>query len=133
MTRVLANGTFDLIHPGHLHYLKQSAQHGDDLVVVIARDSRAKTKKDTLLFDEDERQELVAAIDAVDKAILGSTESIFDTVQQIQPDIITLGYDQDFDKESLKAALREHGSDAAVIRIDEGPSFSSSDLKEHLQ
>ncbi|MCJ7428978.1 MAG: adenylyltransferase/cytidyltransferase family protein [Candidatus Nanohaloarchaeota archaeon QJJ-5] len=130
--RILANGTFDLLHPGHLHYLEESAALGEELIVVIARDSRAREKKNTLLFDEQQRRDLVAALEPVDRAILGSNDSIFDTVKKVDPSIITLGYDQDFEKASLEDALDDRGFDTEVIRISEGPTFSSSQLKDRL-
>ncbi len=57
MKTVMAQGTFDILHPGHLHYFRESAALGDKLTVVIARDSRVSEKKDTY-FDEDERREM---------------------------------------------------------------------------
>jgi FAD synthetase len=42
--RVLATGTFDLLHPGHLFYLEQSKALGDELVVIVARDANVKHK-----------------------------------------------------------------------------------------
>lgn len=133
MKRVLANGTFDLIHPGHIHYLEESARYGEELYVVIARDTRAQEKKEHLLFDEDQRKQLVEALDPVDKAVLGSKGSIFDTVEEYDPDVITLGHDQEFDRDELITQLRNHGSDADVVRIEEGPAFSSHHLKDRLQ
>ncbi len=117
MTRVMAQGTFDILHPGHLHYLQESAALGDELVVVIARDSRMKTEK-PLVMDEESRRIVVEALRVVDRAVLGSEDSIFDTVDRIVPDVVTLGYDQDHDESELRAALARHGHpDVAVERI----------------
>ncbi|MDY6778305.1 MAG: adenylyltransferase/cytidyltransferase family protein [Candidatus Nanohaloarchaea archaeon] len=135
---VLANGTFDILHPGHIHYLRESAAHGDRLVVVIARDSRASAKKDSrakerkeqLCMGEEARKTVVDALEIVDEAILGSEESIFDTVASVEPDIITLGYDQDFDEDRLGRELRSRGFTADVVRIGKGGDFSSSDMKQ---
>ncbi len=129
MTRVLANGTFDFIHPGHLHYLHESAALGDELYVVIARDSRAQGKKDNLRMDESDRRAVVDALEMVDQAVLGSEDSIFETVEDVEPDIITLGHDQDFDEDELEQALTERGHDCRVVRIGKGPDHASSDLK----
>jgi len=129
MTRVLANGTFDFIHPGHLHYLRESAALGDELYVVIARDSRAEEKKDSLCMDEQARREVIDALEMVDHAVLGSEDSIFETVEQVQPDIITLGHDQGFDDDELEDALAERGHDCRVVRIGKSGDHASSDLK----
>jgi FAD synthetase len=128
MTRVLANGTFDFIHPGHIHYLEAASEHGDELYVVIACDSRASEERD-LVLDEEERRKVVDALTCVDKAILGSEESIFDTVEQVDPDIIALGYDQPFNKERLQEKLEQRDLHAEIVRIGRHGDYSSSDLK----
>ena len=74
MTRVMAQGTFDILHPGHTHYLKESLALGDELYVVIARDSRMKDTKD-LYMNEVDRREVVDALEFVDQAVLGSGKS----------------------------------------------------------
>lgn len=135
MTRVMAQGTFDLLHPGHIYYLEQSAALGDELHVVIARDARKADEKD-LVMDEEDRRVIVDALDTVDEAVLGSEDSIFDSVDRIDPDIITLGYDQPFDPDELMETLEAHGhSGIDVVRIDtyDGDTSSSSDLKQRIR
>lgn len=135
MTRVMAQGTFDLLHPGHIYYLRESAALGGELVVVIARDSRKKDEKN-LAMDEEGRRTVVDALEMVDEAVLGSEDSIFDSVERLQPDIITLGYDQPYDPDELTATLEQHGfPDIDVIRIDEyaGKIAASSDLRRRVQ
>lgn len=129
MTTVMAQGVFDILHPGHLHYLEQSKELGDELVVVIARDSRIE--KD-LYFSEAERKEMLEALEIVDQALLGSEESIYDTVEKVDPDIITLGYDQPYDKEEVASMAREaSGRKVDVERIDKRSDYSSSDIRNH--
>ncbi len=135
MTRVMAQGTFDLVHPGHIHYLEESAALGDELYVVIARDSRMNKEKN-LVMDEEDRRTVIDALETVDEAVLGSEDSIFDSVKRIQPDIITLGYDQPFDPDDLTETLDDHGfPDIEVVRIDayNGETTSSSDLKQRIR
>ncbi len=125
----MAQGTFDILHPGHIHYLKESKALGDELVVVIARDSRAGEKKD-LYFSEDERREMVEALEAVDRAVLGSEGDIYSTVREVDPDVITLGYDQEHDEEEVKKmAEKATGHTVEVVRIDEKEEYSSSDIR----
>jgi FAD synthetase len=136
MERVMAQGTFDILHPGHVHYLEASADHGDELVVVIARDARVRTRKDVFM-DEESRRRVVDALGCVDRAVLGSEGDLFDSVETLQPDVITLGYDQSFDPEALEADLAEAGfPDIDVVRIGAGPEdvvSSSSDIKARLE
>jgi FAD synthetase len=138
MTRVMAQGTFDILHPGHLHYLRESRDLGEELYVVIGRDSRMSERKD-LFMHEDARRQVVDALAVVDEAILGSEGSIFDTVARVDPDIITLGHDQAFDSDDLEAMLAEHGYSAVrVVRIgafepaSDEMIVSSSAIKEEL-
>lgn len=132
MTRVMAQGTFDILHPGHLHYLAESATLGDELFVVIARDSRVAIRKDIFLGEETRRR-VVEALEVVDAAVLGSEDDLFASVDEIEPDIITLGHDQDYDPADLEADLAAAGFSAIdVVRISpyEGPGVtSSSDVK----
>ncbi len=132
----MAQGTFDVLHPGHVHYLEASAALGDELVVVVARDSRVGARKD-LFMDEESRRRVVAALSCVDEAVLGSEGDLFDSVERLHPDVITLGYDQEFDPETLEADLAEAGfPDVEVVRVGPGPDEgvgSSSDVKARLR
>lgn len=128
MGRVMAQGAFDILHPGHLHYLSESAALGDELYVVIARDSRIEERKD-LFMDEESRRQLIDALEVVDEASLGSEGSIFESVDRIQPDVITVGYDQGYEPAELEAQLAEAGFHGVrVVRIGpyEGPGVTSS-------
>ncbi|MFB6190638.1 MAG: adenylyltransferase/cytidyltransferase family protein [Candidatus Nanohaloarchaea archaeon] len=128
MKTVMAQGTFDVLHPGHVHYLEKSAELGDRLVVVIARDSRVDRE---LAFDEDERREIVEALEAVDRAVLGSEGDIYTTVGEVDPDIITLGYDQGHDSEEVEELAGEAtGHEVEVVRLPGFRDYSSSWIKE---
>ncbi|MCJ7478816.1 MAG: adenylyltransferase/cytidyltransferase family protein [Candidatus Nanohaloarchaeota archaeon QJJ-7] len=135
MKQVMAQGTFDIIHPGHLHYLEESASLGDELVVVIARDSRVSSDKE-LGIDEESRRKVVQALEMVDRAVLGSEKNIFDSVEELRPDIITLGYDQDRDAEELEEELEVQGfGNIEIVRIGkyEGNTDGSSQVRERLK
>ncbi|MFP4001637.1 MAG: adenylyltransferase/cytidyltransferase family protein [Candidatus Natronoplasma sp.] len=115
-TRVMAAGTFDLLHLGHLHYLQEAKEMGDELIVVIACDETVREHKHEPLMDEEVRREMVGALKPVDKAIIGSQEDKFDTVEKVDPDIIALGYDQRHEEEKLKEDLRVRGMDDIEVR-----------------
>lgn len=136
MRRVMAQGTFDIVHPGHLHYLRESAGLGDELHVVISRDSRMESRKD-LFMDDESRRAVVEALEMVDSVRLGSEGSIFDSVETIDPAVITIGYDQEFDLTQLQDELANAGyPDIAVERISEytGEGIrSSSDVKQRIK
>lgn len=116
MTRVLATGTFDLLHPGHVYFLTQAKALGDELFVIVARDSNV-THKPKPIIPEEQRLEMVDALRMVDKALLGSEKDMFEPLKEIRPDIITLGYDQHFNIEILEKELIKRGFPANVVRI----------------
>lgn len=117
MTRVVATGTFDILHPGHVLYLERSRALGDELVVIVARDVNVKHKPKPIL-PEEQRLRMVAALKAVDLAVLGSETDIFLPIEQLRPDIITLGYDQHFSPTLLQSELIRRGLDPKIIRIE---------------
>jgi FAD synthetase len=102
MKRVMCFGTFDLLHLGHLNYFKQAKQHGQILIVVIARD---KTKQNKTVFTEQERQELIQSLDLVDEAVLGYLDNHFKIIKEKKPDIICLGYDHPITETELSEKL----------------------------
>jgi FAD synthetase len=117
MVRVMATGVFDLLHVGHLHYLKQAKALGDELVVIIARDTRVRRMKHEPVTPEALRRELVDALKPVDRAMLGHEGDIYQTVEEVRPDVIALGWDQAFDDEEVETEVRRRGVPAKVIRL----------------
>lgn len=118
MTRILATGTFDILHPGHLFYLSQAAALGDELYVIVARASMIKHKPKPILPDE-HRLEMVQSLKLVDHAVIGSETDIFEPLYEIMPDIIALGFDQYFNTENLKKELANRGFTAGVVWVGE--------------
>jgi len=115
VTRVVAQGTFDLLHPGHVHYLRDAAAMGEELHVIIARSENVTHKTPPVIPDE-QRREMVAALKPVDEAHLGHPEDIFVPIERIGPDVIALGYDQHHDEERLQTALSDRGIDCEIRR-----------------
>jgi FAD synthetase len=115
--RVVATGTFDILHPGHLFYLEESKKLGDELWVIVARDSNVKHKPRPIISEE-HRLQMVAALKPVDHAILGDKTDIFHPIEEIRPDVITLGFNQMFREEDLKKQLAERKILSEVIRIN---------------
>lgn len=115
MRRVVAQGTFDLLHPGHLQYLSDAKSMGDRLYVIIARSQNVTHKAKPIVPDR-QRREMVEALDPVDEARLGHTEDFFVPIREIDPDVIVLGYDQHHDEKRLADMLAERGIDCEVAR-----------------
>jgi len=99
-TVVLASGTFDLIHYGHVWYLEEAKRIGGDnsrLVVLVTRDRTVeKLKGRKPILPEDQRR----------------------VIEEVRPDIIALGYDQSSELESqIEQTIKKHGWKIDVIRI----------------
>ena len=118
MTLVVATGTFDLLHPGHVLYLERSRALGDELVVIVARDVNVRHKPKPIL-PEQQRLRMISSLKVVDRAVLGEVGDIFHTIEQLEPDIITLGYDQHFDESTLQRELLCRGLHPRIVRIED--------------
>ena len=129
---VLAGGVFDIIHPGHIHTLNAAKALGDVLVVAIATDKTAeKMKKRPPLHNQELRRELVSCLTMVDSAIVGHENDIFETVKEIKPDIIVLGYDQVHQEKFIDDGCERINLDVKIVRLESpAPELSSSEIEK---
>ncbi len=115
---VMAAGVFDLIHMGHINYLQEAKKLGDRLVVVVASDETVRLNKHEPLMSQETRAHMVGSLKPVDEVIIGRTGDRFEVVEEIQPDVIALGYDQTHDEEILKEELGKRGIKSEVKRLE---------------
>ena len=129
---VLAGGVFDIIHPGHIHTLTAAKALGDVLVVAIATDKTAqKMKKMQPLHNQELRCELVSSLSMVDEAIVGHEKDIFETVKEVKPDIIALGYDQIHQEKFISDGCKRISLDVKIVRLQSPiPKLSSSEIEK---
>lgn len=130
-TVVFVAGSFDIIHPGHIEFLKWAASLGNKLIVAVARDSNYRRFKGfNPIFNEDERLKIVESIRYVYKAIIGSDRDIFETVVSVKPSVVALGYDQP-DPENILNELKSRGLEGvSVVKMSERlEGYSSSSIK----
>ena len=112
-------GTFDILHPGHLYFLKHAKKMGDMLLVVIARDSTVeKIKGIKPVHSEHERLKKVHQLLYVDSAILGSKKDKLLLIEKIKPDIICLGYDQQHFTQNLEQELEKRKLATKIVRLE---------------
>ena len=92
---VFTNGVFDLLHLGHLHYLRQARSLGDLLVVGVNSDESARLLKGPArpLVPADERAELLAALDCVDYVTIFGERTAEATLALLRPEIYVKGAD----------------------------------------
>ena len=128
---VLAGGVFDIIHPGHIHTLNAAKALGDVLVVAIATDKTAqKMKKRPPLHNQELRRELVSCLSMVDITMIGHEEDIFETVKEVKPNIIVLGYDQVHQDKFIADGCKRINLDVEIVRLQSPvPELSSSDIE----
>ena len=119
MVRVMASGVFDLLHLGHIHFLEEARRLGDELVVVVATDKNARTRKHETITPEDMRLKMVQSLKPVDKAVLGKEGDVYEIVLELRPDIIAIGYDQKHEPEKISADLKDRGLEVKVVRMTE--------------
>ncbi len=92
---VFANGHFDLLHVGHLRYLRDAKAQGDILVVAINDDESVASLKGPgrPLIPANERAELLAALEPVDFVVIFEGDSPASTMERLRPDIHCKGTD----------------------------------------
>ncbi len=127
MVKVMATGTFDLLHLGHIYYLKEAKKLGEKLAVVVATDSTVRRLKHEPVNPEEIRLKLIKELKIVNEAYLGHEDDMYEIVEEIRPDIIALGFDQIHDENKIKAALKKRKISAKVVRLTEFKG--SSDLE----
>ena len=139
-TVVLASGVFDLLHLGHVKFLEEAKKAGGEnaqLVVIIARDSTVeKTKGRKPIMSEDQRRALVESLKVVDKAVLGyESLDIGEVIENIKPDVIALGYDQEDMAREVQNYVGAHKVNVKIVRIGkfgENTLDSSSKIKQKI-
>jgi len=125
MVRVMATGVFDILHPGHVFFLQEAKKLGDELVVVVARDSTVERLKHKPVMNEEIRRFMVESLKPVDRAVLGHEDDMYKTVEEVKPDIIVLGYDQKFSEEEIEEECKKRGLKVKVVRLKK---YGDSDL-----
>src|SRR5689334_8356097 len=86
---VLTNGTFDLLHIGHVRYLQAARELGDMLIVGVNSDASVRGYKGPgrPVVPQDERAEIVAALRCVDYATIFDEPTAVQLVESLQPDV----------------------------------------------
>lgn len=118
--KVFVGGTFDIIHPGHIEFLKEASKLGR-VYVSVARDKnseRAKGRKP--INNENQRLEVVRSIRYVYEAFLGDEKDFLKSVERVKPDILFLGPDQKVDENRLLDELKKRGiQNIEIIRLNQ--------------
>ena len=122
MIRVLAHGTFDVLHYGHVRYLESAKNEGDYLIVYVTSDRLAREKGKNPYFNEDIRMKMIESLKVVDQVFLRDCEITSEMLQELRINkfVTTTDY---FDY--LK-------NDVKIIKINRTKNISSSKIKKEL-
>jgi D-glycero-beta-D-manno-heptose 1-phosphate adenylyltransferase len=132
---VLTNGTFDLLHIGHVRYLEAARELGDILVVGVNSDASVRGYKEPgrPVVPQDERAELVAALRCVDYAVIFDDPTATPLVEALRPEVYAKGGDYAPGAKPLPEAqaVQAYGGEVRIIPLVEG--HSASDLIDRVK
>jgi len=126
-TIVFTNGVFDLLHPGHVRYLREARALGDALIVAVNSDRSARTLEKgpgRPLNTAAERAEVLAALACVDAVVVFDEDTPLEIVRALQPDVLVKG--ADWAPGTIVGAdiVEARGGRVERIRLSEGYSTS---------
>src|SRR3989344_7183697 len=118
MKRIMVFGTFDILHPGHISFLRRAKKLGDYLIVSLARENNIrKIKGHKARYSESERKSMLEAVKYADKVVLGAKDDYIKHIVSQKPHIIALGYDQRAFTKGLEEKLAHRGLRIKIIRL----------------
>ncbi len=125
---VLANGNFDLLHVGHVRYLRAAKELGGKLIVAINSDESVRALKGAgrPLMPENERAEIVAALADVDAVVIFPELDVRALIGEIRPDIQAKGTDYTVDTVPERDVVLEYGGRVAIV--GDAKNHSTSEL-----
>ncbi len=129
---VFTNGCFDMLHPGHVRYLREARALGDCLVVAVNADEtvgrlKGKERPLTPLL---ERMEVLAALGSVDYVVGFEEETPAAVIEAILPDVLVKGGDWTKDKIVGRDTVEQAGG--RVYSLPFAPGHSSSGIIERI-
>jgi D-beta-D-heptose 7-phosphate kinase/D-beta-D-heptose 1-phosphate adenosyltransferase len=123
---VFTNGVFDLIHPGHVRYLKAARREGDVLIVGVNSDRSAASIKGPSrpVTPEAERAEILAALESVDAVVVFDEETPAEIIRRVLPDVLVKGSDWPADAIVGRDTVEARGGRVVRVAVEEGWSTS---------
>ena len=124
-TIVFTNGVFDLLHIGHVRYLRQASELGDVLVVGVNADAsvrRLGKGPDRPVTPEVERAEIVAALSIVDAVLIFEEDTPAEIIERLLPDILVKGADWQGRENPGQKLIEARGGRMVFIPLESGYS-----------
>ena len=126
-TVVTTNGCFDILHVGHVRYLQKSKSFADYLIVLLNSDKSVKSIKgdDRPVNNEQDRAELLAALNCVDFVVMFDEDSPATLLDEIKPDVYTKGADYTMETLPEKDIMIKNGTKVEFIDFVQGKSTTN--------
>jgi D-glycero-beta-D-manno-heptose 1-phosphate adenylyltransferase len=114
---ILANGCFDVLHAGHIRYLKGAKELGGRLIVALNSDSSARMLKGEgrPFTPESERAEVLAALEDVDAIVVFAEKDVAAIIREIRPDVQAKGTDYTESSVPEGELVRQLGGRVAIV------------------
>ncbi|MBM3210848.1 D-glycero-beta-D-manno-heptose 1-phosphate adenylyltransferase [Candidatus Poribacteria bacterium] len=124
---VTTNGCFDILHVGHVRYLQEAKEFGDILVVAVNSDDSVKAIKGDKkpLVPEDERAELLAALECVDYVMIFPELNPIKFLEELRPDVHVKGGDYTLEKVIERKTVESFGGEMRVVSGVSGKSTTN--------
>lgn len=124
---VFTNGCFDILHIGHVRYLQEAKSCGDYLVVGVNTDRSVRELKgpERPLQNENDRAEILAALEAVDATLLFDEETPIRLIEGIKPDVLVKGGDWSIDQIVGSEFVLKNGGEVKSLQFVDGRSTTS--------
>ena len=124
---VFTNGCFDILHVGHVRYLRESSKYGDILIVGLNSDiSVKKIKGDSRpINNENDRAEILAELECVDFVVIFNEESPSKLIDELKPDIYTKGADYSLETLPERDIVLKNNIEVKFIKFVEGKSTTN--------
>jgi D-beta-D-heptose 7-phosphate kinase/D-beta-D-heptose 1-phosphate adenosyltransferase len=125
---VFTNGCFDLLHVGHIRYLKEARQQGDLLIVGVNDDQSTRRLKGRgrPYMGQEDRAEILASLNCVDLVVVFSEQTAERLVESLRPDVYVKGGDYTVEELPEAKIVTEYGGEVYLARLV--PNCSTTDL-----
>ena len=133
-TIVFTNGVFDILHPGHIRYLRDARALGDLLIVGVNSDRSVKALNKALdrpINAEQERAEVLSALASVDAVVIFDEETPHEIISAIQPDILVKG--ADWGETAIVGRDIVEARGGRVVRIALAEGYSTTKIIERIR
>src|SRR5215211_1873950 len=125
---VFTNGVFDILHPGHIRYLREARSLGDALIVGLNADASVRRNKgpERPVNSEQDRAEILAALECVDGVVIFDEDTPAEIITALQPDVLVKGADWAEDAIVGRDTVEARGGHVVRVPIEKG--FSTTDI-----